>query len=125
MESKKRPNPAWVVVASHEFMKILKHLGMRSINEASRQLRINYRTLRKLASDKPDPTLTLEKMMMIWHSFHAYAVYIQSPDRAREEAQFIADSLARIMQAFPIPDGLQEDVIASVQKSSAQHYPNR
>ena len=82
MNSKKRQCPEWVVVASHEFMKMIHHLELRSIYNASKELHINYRTLRKLDERNPDASLSIEKLMEIWHSLEVFATLVQSPERA-------------------------------------------
>ena len=110
MESTKRQGHEWVAVAAREFMKIIRHLGLRSISQASVELGINYRTLKKLDERHPDPSLTLEKLMEIWHSLEAFAAVIQSPDRAVEESRTIGDSLMRIMRCFPLNPRLQGKV---------------
>lgn len=102
MESRKRQSHEWVAVAAREFTKIIRHLGLRSISEASIELCINYRTLKKLDERNPDPTLTLEKVMCIWHALETYAIVVQSPDRASEESRIIADSLMSIARGFPL-----------------------
>ena len=112
MGSNKRQNHEWVVVAAREFMKIIRYLGLKSINQASKELHINYRTLKKLDERHPDETLTLEKVMEIWHSLHVFASVIQSPERAVEESRFIADSLMCIIRCFPVNSRLQDEVRA-------------
>ena len=84
MGSNKRQNHEWVVVAAREFMKIIRYLGLKSINQASKELHINYRTLKKLDERKPDPTLKLESLFGIWNSLKVFAI-VQSPERAVEE----------------------------------------
>lgn len=110
MESKKRQYHLWVAVASREFMKIIHHLGLRSISKAAQELGINYRTLKKLDERHPDETITLEKVMEIWHALYVFATIIQSPDRAVEESLLIQDSLMQIMESFPLSEKLQEQV---------------
>ena len=112
MKSRKRQHHEWVAVAAREFMKIIRHLGFRSINQASQELHINYRTLKKLDERHPDPTLTLEKAMAIWDSLGLY-VTIYSPERAVEESRFITDSMMRIMRSFPLNSRLQGKVGAA------------
>ena len=99
MKSRKRQHHEWVAVAAREFMKIIRHLGFRSINQASQELHINYRTLKKLDERNPDPTLTLESLLGIWHSLKMFAIF-QSPERAVEERRLIADSLMCIAGCF-------------------------
>ena len=99
MKSRKRQHHEWVAVAAREFMKIIRHLGFRSINQASQELHINYRTLKKLDERNPDPTLTLESLLGIWHSLKMFAIF-QSPERAVEEWRLIADSLMCIAGRF-------------------------
>ena len=99
MGSNKRQNHEWVVVAAREFMKIIRYLGLKSINQASKELHINYRTLKKLDERKPDPTLTLESLFGIWNSLKVFAI-VQSPERAVEEWRLIADSLMCIAGRF-------------------------
>ena len=113
MESKKRQSHLWVAVAAHEFMKIIRHLGLKSINQASKELGINYRTLKKLDERDPDPTLTLEKLMEIWNALETFAMVIQSPDRAAEESRLIADSMMRITRSFPLTSRLLDKVEAA------------
>ena len=113
MESKKRQSHEWVAVAAHEFMKIIRHLGLKSINQASVELGINYRTLKKLDERDPDPTLTLVKLMEIWRALEAFAMVIQSPDRAAEESRLIADSMMRITRSFPLTSHLLGKVEAA------------
>lgn len=113
METGKRQNHSWVTVAAREFMKIIRHLGLRSINQASKELGINYRTLRKLDVRNPDPTLSLEKLMEIWRSLEVFASLIQSPEYAAEESRMIADSLMHIARAFPITSQLQRTIGAT------------
>ena len=79
MGSNKRQNHEWVVVAAREFMKIIRYLGLKSINQASKELHINYRTLKKLDERKPDPTLKLESLFGIWNSLKVFAI-VQSPE---------------------------------------------
>lgn len=102
MNSKKRQCPEWVVVASHEFMKMIHHLELRSIYNASKELHINYRTLRKLDESNPDASLSIEKLMEIWHSLEVFATLVQSPERAGEESRIIADSLMCIVRTFSV-----------------------
>ena len=106
MKSRKRQHHEWVAVAAREFMKIIRHLGFRSINQASQELHINYRTLKKLDERHPDPTLTLEKMMAIWSSLGSY-VAIHSRERAVEEWRLIADSLMCIAGRFNHSSSMQ------------------
>ena len=106
MKSRKRQHHEWVAVAAREFMKIIRHLGFRSINQASQELHINYRTLKKLDERHPDPTLTLEKTMAIWDSLGLY-VAIHSPERAVEEWRLIADSLMCISECFNLSSSVQ------------------
>ena len=106
MGSNKRQNHEWVVVAAREFMKIIRYLGLKSINKASKELHINYRTLKKLDERNPDPTLTLESLLGIWNSLKVFAI-VQSPERAVEESRFISDSMMRIMRSFPLNSRLQ------------------
>ena len=113
MESKKRQSHLWVAVAAHEFMKIIRHLGLKSINQASKELGINYRTLKKLDERDPDPTLTLVKLMEIWNALETFAIVIQSPDRAAEESRLIADSMMRITRSFPLTSRLLDKVEAA------------
>lgn len=113
METGKRPNHSWVSVAACEFMKIVRHLGLRSINQASKELGINYRTLRKLDVRNPDPTLTLEKLMEIWHSLEVFASLVQSPECTEEESRMISDSFMNIVRAFPVTSQLQRTIGAT------------
>ena len=106
MKSRKRQHQEWVAVAAREFMKIIRHLGFRSINQASQELHINYRTLKKLDERHPDPTLTLEKTMAIWSSLGLY-VTIHSPERAVEGKRLIADSLMCISDCFNLSSSVQ------------------
>ena len=112
MKSKKRQCHEWVAVAACEFMKIIRHLGLKSISQAAKELDINYRTLKKLDERHPDSSLTLEKLMEIWHSLEVFASVIQSPERAVEESRFISDSMMRIMRSFPLNSRLQGNVEA-------------
>ena len=112
MGSNKRQNHEWVVVAAREFMKIIRYLGLKSINQASKELHINYRTLKKLDERNPNPTLTLESLLGIWHSLKMFAIF-QSPERAVEESRFISDSMMRIMRSFPLNSRLQGKVGAA------------
>ena len=102
MKQKKQQCPEWVVVASHEFMKMIRHLELKSINNASKELHVNYRTLRKLDERNPDPSLSLEKLMEIWHSLEVFATLVQSPERAGEESRIIAESLMCVVRTFSI-----------------------
>ena len=106
MGSNKRQNHEWVVVAAREFMKIIRYLGLKSINQASKELHINYRTLKKLDERKPDPTLTLESLFGIWNSLKVFAI-VQSPERAVEEERLIADSLMCISECFNLSASVQ------------------
>ena len=106
MGSNKRQNHEWVVVAAREFMKIIRYLGFRSINQASKELHINYRTLKKLDERKPDPTLTLESLLGIWNSLKVFAI-VQSPERALEEERLIADSVMCISECFNLSSSVQ------------------
>ena len=106
MGSNKRQNHEWVVVAAREFMKIIRYLGFRSINQASKELHINYRTLKKLDERNPDPTLTLESLLGIWNSLKVFAI-VQSPERAVEEERLIADSLMCISECFNLSSSVQ------------------
>ena len=106
MKSRKRQHHEWVAVAAREFMKIIRHLGFRSINQASQELHINYRTLKKLDERKPDPTLTLESLFGIWNSLKVFAI-VQSPERAVEEERLIADSLMCISECFNLSSSVQ------------------
>ena len=106
MGSNKRQNHEWVVVAAREFMKIIRYLGFRSINQASKELHINYRTLKKLDERNPDPTLTLESLLGIWHSLKMFAIF-QSPERAVEGKRLIADSLMCISDCFNLSSSVQ------------------
>lgn len=101
-----RQNHEWVVVAAREFMKIIRYLGLKSINQASKELHINYRTLKKLDERKPDPTLTLESLFGIWNSLKVFAI-VQSPERAVEEERLIADSLMCISECFNLSSSVQ------------------
>ena len=107
MGSNKRQNHEWVVVAAREFMKIIRYLGLKSINKASKELHINYRTLKKLDERKPDPTLTLESLLGIWNSLKVFAI-VQSPERAVEEERLIADSLMCISECFNLSSSVQD-----------------
>ena len=106
MGSNKRQNHEWVVVAAREFMKIIRYLGLKSINQASKELHINYRTLKKLDERKPDPTLKLESLFGIWNSLKVFAI-VQSPERALEEERLIADSLMCISACFNLSSSVQ------------------
>ena len=106
MKSRKRQHHEWVAVAAREFMKIIRHLGFRSINQASQELHINYRTLKKLDERNPDPTLTLESLLGIWHSLKMFAIF-QSPERAVEGKRLIADSLMCISDCFNLSSSVQ------------------
>ena len=112
MESRKRQSHEWVAVAAREFTRIIRHLGLRSISHASAELGINYRTLKKLDERHPDQTLTLEKLMEIWHSLETYAAIIQSPERAVEESRMLTDSMMLIIRCFPLNPRLQDAVRA-------------
>ncbi len=112
MESRERHSHSWVAVAACEFTKFIRHLGFRSISQAAVELGINYRTLKKLDERHPDPTLTLEKLMEIWHSLEVFASVMQSPERAVEESRIVADSMMRIMRSFPLNSRLQGNVEA-------------
>ena len=113
MESRERHSHSWVAVAACEFTKFIRHLGFRSISQAAVELGINYRTLKKLDERHPDPTLTLEKLMEIWHSLEVFASVMQSPERAVEESRIVADSMMRIMRSFPLNSRLQGKVGAA------------
>ena len=113
MKSTKRQCHEWVAVAACEFVKIIRHLGLKSISQAAKELDINYRTLKKLDERHPDSSLTLEKLMEIWHSLEVFASVIQSPERAVEESRFISDSMMRIMRSFPLNSRLQGKVGAA------------
>ena len=106
MKSRKRQHQEWVAVAAREFMKIIRHLGFRSINQASQELHINYRTLKKLDERNPNPTLTLESLLGIWHSLKMFAIF-QSPERAVEGKRLIADSLMCISDCFNLSSSVQ------------------
>ena len=106
MKSRKRQHHEWVAVAAREFMKIIRYLGLKSINQASKELHINYRTLKKLDERKPDPTLTLESLFGIWNSLKVFAI-VQSPERAVEEERLIADSLMCISECFNLSSSVQ------------------
>lgn len=113
MKSKKQQCPEWLVVASHEFMKMIRHLELRSIFNASKELHVNYRTLRKLDVNNPDSSLSLEKLMEIWHSLEVFATLVQSPERADEESRIIADSLMCIVRTFSV-DKLLNSVAGNI-----------
>ena len=112
MGSNKRQNHEWVVVAAREFMKIIRYLGFRSINQASKELHINYRTLKKLDERHPDPTLTMEKVMSIWHALEVFAVIIQSSERPEEVSRMLGDSLMQIVRSYSLNPRLQDAVEA-------------
>lgn len=83
-------------------MKMIRHLELKSINIASKELHVNYRTLRKLDERNPDPSLSLEKLMEIWHSLEVFATLVQSPERAGEESRIIAESLMCVVRTFSV-----------------------
>lgn len=112
MESRKRQSHEWVAVAAREFTKIIHHLGLRSINHAANELGINYRTLKKLDERHPDPTLTMEKVMSIWHALEVFAVIIQSSERPEEVRRMLGDSLMQIVRSFSLNPRLQDAVEA-------------
>lgn len=125
MKSEKRQCPQWVVVAAHEFMKMVRHLNLKSINNASKELHLNYRTLRKLDMRRPDPSLTLEMVMKVWHSLDVFATVIQSPDRADEEHRLVAESMMRIVGSFPLSAGLRQAVCDAAEDTDGEKCPSR
>lgn len=112
MESRKRQSHEWVAVAAREFTKMIRHLGLRSINHAANELGINYRTLKKLDDRHPDPTLTLEMVMSIWHALEVFAVIIQSSERPAEVSRMLSDSLMQISRSYSLNPRLQDAVEA-------------
>ena len=112
MESRKRQSHEWVAVAAREFTKMIRHLGLRSINHAANELGINYRTLKKLDDRHPDPTLTLEMVMSIWHALEVFAVIIQSSERPEEVSRMLGDSLMQIVRSYSLNPRLQDAVEA-------------
>lgn len=112
MESRKRQSHEWVAVAAREFTKMIRHLGLRSINHAANELGINYRTLKKLDDRHPDATLTLEMVMSIWHALEVFAVIIQSSERPAEVSRMLSDSLMQISRSYSLNPRLQDAVEA-------------
>ena len=114
-----------MVVAAHEFKKMVRHLNLKSINNASKELHLNYRTLRKLDMRRPDPSLTLETVMKVWHSLDVFATVIQSPDRADEEHRLVAESMMRIVGSFPLSAGLRQAVCDAAEDTDGEKCPSR
>lgn len=116
MTSKKQQCPKWVVVAAHEFTKMIRHLELRSIHQAAKALHVNYRTLVKLDETNPDPSIKIETLMSIWHSLEIYASGVQSPDRAFEESLLLGESMMCIIRTFPVSPRLSDQASESISR---------
>lgn len=103
----------WVVIASHELLRIQNRWGLASRRQLSMTLHINPRTLAKLNHRCPDRTLRVETLLRIYNCFMALVPIAVSPGRRSEEERLITESLLKVLRHIaPIPQALFHEMLS-------------